>query len=266
MDLSTVLGFVAAMAMVLVGAIFEGLHLSSLVGPTAFLIVVGGTLGATVMSHTRKDLKHLVGALRMTVFPLKLDHVGTINYLTTMADQARKDGLLSLQKEIAQAPHPVLKVGLTMAVDGGDPQEIREVLQSMVKMHEEELVHAAAVCDTAGGYCPTLGIMGTVMGLVHVMGNLSEPDTLGPAIAVAFLATLYGVAFANLLFLPLGSKIKLIAQQQSHYEKVMIEGVVGLQTGQNPRNLRERLLILVGSAASQTTEKGAKQHGTSAAG
>lgn len=257
MDLATILGFVVALGLVLVGAALEGLHMSSLFGPTALMIVIGGSVGATVMSHTKEDLIHLGGAVKRTIFPIKLDYEGTITYLVGLAEKARRGGLLSLQEDIATAPHPVMKTGLTMTVDGGDPDGVREVLNSMVKLHEEELHHAAAVCDTAGGYSPTLGIMGTVMGLIHVMGNLSEPDTLGPAIAVAFLATFYGVAFANILFLPLGSKIKLLAQQESQYGQLMTEGIIGIQTGTNPRYLEERLRVFMGSQGHK--QKGAKK-------
>ena len=261
MDLTTVLGFVAALAMVLVGGVLEGLHLSSLIGPTAFIIVVGGTVGATIMSHTRDDLKHLAVAAKQTVFAPKFDFKGTITYLVEMAEKARRTGLLSLQPDIPNAPHPILVSGLTMAVDGGDPAEIREVLESVSKLKAEEMHHAAAVCDTAGGYCPTLGVMGTVMGLIHVMGSLDKPETLGPAIAVAFLATLYGVGFANMIFIPMATKIKLNAHKQAQFETMMIEGVVGLQTGQNPRFLREKLEIYDRShaAAPKASAEGAKK-------
>lgn len=247
MDLATILGLVVAVAFVLVGAVMEGLHLSALWGTTAFMIVMGGTVGATIMSHSMGDLKHLAAALKDTVKPPKLDFPGTVEYLSTIAEKARKNGILSLQEDVAKAPHPIIIRGLTMAVDGSDVEAVKEVLQSMLKIKEQELHHAAAVCDTAGGYCPTIGILGTVMGMVHIMGNLSDPDSLGPAIAVAFLATLYGVAFANMLFLPLGSKIKVVAAQEAHFGEMIIQGVIGLQSGENPRNLRERLTVYLGS-------------------
>lgn len=253
MDLATIIGFAAAIGLVLVGATLEGLHIGALFGPTALIIVVGGTIGATVMSHTKEDLKQLGGALKKTVAPAKLDFAGSVEFLVDMAEKARKGGVLSLQADIADAPHPILQTGLTMAVDGADPDDIMDVLESMIKVQEEKLHHAAAVCDTAGGYCPTLGIMGTVMGLIHVMGNLAEPDTLGPAIAVAFLATFYGVAFANLLFLPWGTKIKLLAGEEKRFGQMLAEGVLGLQTGVTPRNLRERLSILAHTQGDRTS-------------
>lgn len=249
MDLATLLGFAAAIALVVGGALIEGLHLGSLVGPTAFMIVVGGTLGATVMSHTSQDLKHLRAALKRTIIPVKLDYPGTIEYLENLATKARKSGLLALQEDAATAPHPLIARGITLVVDGGDPDSIEDVLSSMIKLQGEELLHGAAVCETAGGYCPTLGIMGTVMGLIHIMGNLSEPDALGPSIAVAFLATFYGVAFANLVFLPWATKIKLAVKQESRFGEMVLQGIIGIQTGASPRNLTERLTVFMGTHA-----------------
>lgn len=258
-DLVLVVGLVAALAFVLVGAILEGLHMSALFGPTALMIVVGGSLGATVMSHTKEDLKHLLAATKQAFAPKKMDWHGTIDYITELAEKARKGGILSLQQDVATAPHPLIAKGLSMAVDGADPEAIQEALGAMIKLNASELNHGAAVWETAGGYSPTLGIMGTVMGLIHVMGNLSEPDTLGPAIAVAFLATFYGVAFANILFLPLGSKIKSLSRQQSVFGEMILQGIIGLQVGTNPRFLRERLEIFMGSHGHSPEKKAEKK-------
>lgn len=264
MDIVTIAGLVMGFGFVLVGAIMEGLHLDALFGPTALLIVLGGTIGATVMSHTKKDFVHLIPATKATILPPKIDFEGTTDYLVGIAERARKNGILSLQDEVAKTPHPMIQRGLTMAVDGSDPDAVKEVLQSMIKVKETELHHAAAVMDTAGGYCPTIGILGTVMGLVHIMGNLSDPDSLGPAIAVAFLATLYGVGFANLIFLPLGSKIKLLAHQEVAFGELIIAGIIGLQSGENPRNLKERLDVLLGSHVKPGSREAKKAKGAAA--
>lgn len=258
MDIVTIAGLVMGFGFVMVGALLEGLHLDALFGPTALLIVLGGTIGATVMSHSKKDFTHLGPALKWTFVPPKMDFEGTADYLVAIAERVRKNGILSLQDEVAKAPHPMIQRGLTMAVDGSDPEVVKEVLHSMIKVKETELHHAGAVCDTAGGYSPTIGILGTVMGLVHIMGNLSDPDSLGPAIAVAFLATLYGVGFANLVFLPLGSKIKLIAHDEVAFGDLIVAGIVGLQSGENPRNLKERLDVLLGSHAKPGSRSEAK--------
>lgn len=259
MDLATIGGFLFAMIMIVVGAVLEHVQLHSMIGPSAFLIVIGGSIGATILSHTMEDLKMLGPATKMVLMPPKLDYQGMIDYLVSLADKARRNGLLSLQEDADQAKHPLVKRGLTMAVDGSDPEHVLEALESMAQMKQEEKTHASMVWDTLGGYSPTVGILGTVMGLVTIMGNLSEPDTLGPMIAVAFLATLYGVAFANLLFLPLGAKIKGAIKQEAKFDEMLIQGIIGLQSGENPRNLREKLLIYAPHGSAKKARAGAAQ-------
>lgn len=243
MDFATIGGFLFSMIMIAVGAYFEHVTLESMIGPSAFLIVIGGTVGATIFSHTMEELKMLPAALKMSLMPPKLDYNGTIDYLVGLADKARRSGLLSLQEDAESATNPLVKRGLTMAVDGSDPEHVLEALEAMTDMEKEEKIHASMIFDTAGGYSPTIGILGTVMGLVTVMRDLSEPDKLGPAIAVAFLATLYGVGFANLVFLPFGAKIKGVVKREAKFNEMVILGITGLQSGENPRNLREKLSI-----------------------
>jgi chemotaxis protein MotA len=264
-DFATIGGFLFAMAMIVGGAVLEHVQAKSMIGESAFMIVIGGSIGATILSHTMEELKMLPAATKMAFMPPKLDYHGMIDYLVGLADKARRNGLLSLQEDAEAATNPLIKRGLTMAVDGVDPEHVAEALESMAEMRKEEMIHAAMVWDTAGGYSPTIGILGTVMGLVTIMGNLSEPDKLGPMIAVAFLATLYGVFFANLVFLPLGAKIKGAVKQEAKFNEMLIEGIIGLQSGENPRNLREKLSIYAPhdngkkarAGAAQTAQEGA---------
>jgi chemotaxis protein MotA len=243
LDIATIGGFFFAVMMIAFGAYFEHITIDSLLGLSAFLIVIGGSTGATILSHSMAELKMVPTVVKMAVFPRKLDYGGMIDYLVGLADKARRNGLLSLQEDAEVATHPLVKRGLTMAVDGVDPEHVLDTLEAMSEMDSAAKNSAGAVFDTCGGYSPTLGIMGTVMGLVTVMRDLSTPDKLGPAIAVAFLATLYGVGFANLLFLPLGAKIKAAVRQETKFNSMIIEGIIGLQSGENPRNLREKLSI-----------------------
>ncbi len=259
MDLATIGGFIAAMAMIVLGAALEHVVPSSMIGPSAFLIVIGGSTGATIMSHTMEELKLFPKATLLAFKPPKLDYTTMIDYLVGLADKARRNGLLSLQEDAEVAANPLVKRGLTMAVDGSDPEHVAEALESMAEMEKEEYTHAAMIWDTIGGYSPTIGILGTVMGLVTIMGNLSEPDTLGGHIAVAFLATLYGVAFANLLFLPMGAKIKGVIKQQAKFDEMLIEGIIGLQSGENPRNLKEKLSVYAPHGGGKKSKAGASK-------
>lgn len=264
MDLATVGGLVLSIVLIALGAILEHVVFSSLLGPSAFLIVIGGSIGATAMSHTMHELKLVGTATKMAFKPPKYEYEKTIDYLVNLAEKARRSGLLSLQEDAEKATDPIVKRGLMLVVDGSDPDAVADVLESMNEFAGDELKHGAAVWDTAGGYAPTLGIMGTVMGLITVMGQLDKPETLGPAIAVAFLATLYGVAFANLLFLPLGAKVKACVNEQSKYNQMMIQGVTALQSGENPRNLREKLSVYMGSHTSKAKGKGKAEAGAGA--
>lgn len=249
MDLATIIGFVLGIGLMAVGAVLEHVKFGSLLGISAFLIVIGGSIGATMMSHTMEDLKNFVPATKLALMKPKLDYKGMIDLLCELAEKARRGGLLSLQADAESATNPFVKIGLSMAVDGADPEKIQSVLNMMNEHETHEMTHASMIWDTAGGYSPTLGILGTVMGLVTIMGNLSDPDSLGPAIAVAFLATLYGVFFANLVFLPLGAKIKLVINQKKQFNEMIVTGLIGLQSGENPRGLRDKLEIYAGHAA-----------------
>lgn len=255
MDLSTVGGFLVAIVAVVAGAALEHVTLKSMLGISAFLIVIGGSIGATILSHTMAELKRVPRCLKLALAPPRLDYPGMIDYLIQLSEKARRQGLLALQEDLEVADNDLVKRGLTMAVDGTNPDTVEGILDSMIDLQGRELVQTAAVFETAGGYAPTIGIMGTVMGLVTIMGNLTEPDTLGPAIAVAFLATLYGVGSANLLFLPLGAKVKANAKQQAQFNEMIMVGIIGIQAGESPRNLRERLSIYI--STSSNSAKGA---------
>jgi len=248
LDLATIGGLLFAIIAIAVGAYLEHVTLDSLLGISAFLIVVGGSIGATIVSSAVEDLKQVPRVLKMAFSPPKRDYQGMIDLLVGLAEKARRNGLLSLQEDAEQAENPVVQRGLTMAVDGADPEQVVAVMRAMSEQQANEILRGAAVFETAGGYAPTLGIMGTVMGLITIMGRLSEPDTLGPAIAVAFLATLYGLGSANLFFLPMGYKIKAIAKQLTHFNELIIVGIEGIQAGENPRNLREKLSIYLPGA------------------
>ena len=247
MDFATIGGLLFAIIAIGVGAYLEHVTLRSLLGISAFLIVIGGSVGATIVSSAVEDLKQVPRVLRMAFSPPKRDYQGMIDLLVGLAEKARRNGLLSLQEDADQAENPVVKRGLTMAVDGADPEQVVEVMRALSEQQANEILRGATVFETAGGYAPTLGIMGTVMALVTIMGNLSDVDSLGPSIAVAFLATLYGLGSANLFFLPMGFKIKALAKQLTHFNEMIIVGIEGIQAGENPRNLREKLSIYLPS-------------------
>lgn len=243
MDLTSIIGLVLGIAAVVGGQVLEGGSLQAIIQPTAFIIVMGGTAGAVLLSfpdsHLMAAMKNLPGCFLGGKGNLK----ATIELLVNLALKARKEGILSLQSEIKGIEDPFLRKGLELMTDGTDPQLLRELLETELGFFEEEIAHSSKVWETAGGFTPTVGILGAVLGLIHVMENLQDPSKLGSGIAVAFVATVYGVGFANLVFIPLGNKIKFKNRSSIVAREMMIEGILSIQAGESPNFLREKLKV-----------------------
>lgn len=241
MDILSILGIILALGSIVVGQHLEGGHLSSILQLTAFIIVGGGTLGAVMLQFPMPVFMKAIKSAKMVFFNVHADAKGLIAQLVELSNLSRKQGLLALEGKIKSLEDPLLKKGLQMVVDGTEPAKIREVLEVEVEMFEEEFANAGKVYDGFGGYAPTVGIIGAVLGLIHVMENLADPSKLGGGIAVAFVATVYGVAAANLFFLPMGGKIKMKAKELVMARTMIIEGLVSLAQGENPRMIEEKL-------------------------
>jgi chemotaxis protein MotA len=241
MDILTLLGLILAFGAILGGNALEGGHIGSLIQLTAFIIVLGGTIGA-VMVQT--PMAVFIRSIRMSawvVMPPKLGGDQVIEKIVGWSQIARKDGLLGLEPLAEGEADQFSKAGLQLLVDGTEPEAIRNILEVEVAAKEHFDTQAAKVYDGLGGYCPTVGIIGAVMGLIHVMQNLSDPSKLGGGIATAFVATIYGVGLANLLFLPMGNKIKSVVHDQTQIRTMAIEGIVSIASGDNPRNIETKL-------------------------
>jgi chemotaxis protein MotA len=245
MDPISLIGIVFGIFMVLFAAVVEGLHLGSLMSPTAFMIISGGTTGATIACYSMEEIKSFIGGVGAAFKKPSMTVEEIYKILGEIATVARREGVLALESRAEQISHPLLKRGIRLMIDGTDPALLKDMMLTDLLMSEEKLKMHASVCATAGGFAPCMGIIGTVLGLVHVLGNLSNPDELGPAIAVAFLATLYGIGFANLIFLPLGKKIQFVAKQVMHIGSMITEGVLAIQAGDNPRLVQEKLLSFI---------------------
>ncbi|HUW26417.1 MAG TPA: flagellar motor protein [Gallionella sp.] len=241
MDKLTLLGFVIGVVGIMSGQVLEGGDLSILVQGSAFLIVFGGTLGAVLVQSPSKVF---FTALRMGKWAFvepKLNGLWLLRQITEWSMLARKEGVLALEGHITTIHDPFLKKGLQLVVDGTSPEKIREVLDVDIHRWEQLRWQSARVWEAAAGYSPTIGIIGAVLGLMHVMQNLSEPAKLGSGIAVAFVATIYGVAFANLLFLPIANKLKSIIMRQADIYEMIVDGLVGIASGDNPRLVELKL-------------------------
>ncbi|WP_028455519.1 flagellar motor protein [Chitinilyticum litopenaei] len=241
MDKISIIGIILGLAAIIVGQYLEGGSLLSLIQLTAFLIVIGGTTGA-VMLQTQP--RHFLAGLRMLKWifiPPQHDFRRLLGVLTNWGQQARRGGLLALEAFINREPDPYIKRALQMVVDGAEPETIRKALELEIDAFDLQARASARIWESAGGYSPTFGILGAVMGLIHVMENLTDPSKLGAGIAVAFVATIYGVGIANLLFLPIANKLKQHIQREVTYREMLMDGMVSIANGENPRLLENRL-------------------------
>src|SRR5690349_20370091 len=240
MDKTTLPGLILALVALLGGAMMEGTTPDKLVMLPAFIIVFGGTIGAAMISFPLSVTAALPKYFGILVKDVAHDLPHVVDTFVNLADRARREGLLALEQEAGNL-EPFTRRGIQMVVDGSDPALVREILEADIDGMRERHKPGAGFFEAMGGYAPTMGIIGTVMGLVHVLENLSEPDKLGPLIASAFLATLYGIFFANAAFLPLASKLKSKSAEEAHLKQLIVEGVLAVQSGDNPRVVREKL-------------------------
>lgn len=241
MDKLTLAGILIAISAIVGGNVLEGGHTHSLVQLTAFVIVMGGTLGA-IMVQTR--LGTFMRAIRMIPWIFKppvVDIDVSIQKIVKWSHTARKEGLLGLESIAETEPDEFARKALQLLVDGSEPDTIRDVLEVDMNSKEHTELQAARVFEAMGGYSPTIGIIGAVMGLIHVMNNLADPSALGPGIAVAFVATIYGVGLANILFLPMSNKLKALIQHQGRYYEMIVDGIISIAEGENPRNIEMKL-------------------------
>lgn len=241
MDFISILGLIVGLAAIVGGQVLEGGHVKSLLQPTAFLIVAGGTLGAVMVQTPFAKFRRGIGMIAWIFSPPKVDQLRVIEELKHWSNISRREGLLALESYVEQLKDPFAKKGLQMLVDGADPQNLRAVLETDIGTYEEELRQSAKIWESAGGYLPTVGIIGAVMGLIHVMENLSDPSKLGSGIAVAFVATIYGVGLANLVCLPFAGKLKSLIAQQVQMREMLVDGLASIAVGENPTILEGRL-------------------------
>ncbi len=243
MDLTTIIGLGLGLTIVTVVMIMDGGSPAELVAhPSAILLTIGGALAATIISYPLKLVTSLPKWFMLAFIGPKLEMESSIGMLANMADKARREGLLALEEESKKVTDEFLQKGLMMVVDGVDPSQVKAILE--LEIHHMEMRHEQGGINffsSAGGYGPTMGIIGTVMGLISVLQKLDDPGSLGKSIAAAFLATLWGILSANLIWLPLAGKLRAKSEEEVSYRRMMLEGILALQSGENPRILRDKL-------------------------
>ena len=255
MDVLSIIGVVVSLGAIVGGNILEGGHTGSLLQLTAFLIVMGGTLGAVMLQTPFNVFMHAVKLIIWIVFPPRLEGPEAISKIVEWSKISRKEGLLGLETSAEQEPDPYSQKCLQLLIDGSDPDSIRNVIEIEISNEEQRALSAAKVYEAAGGYTPTIGIIGAVMGLIHVMQNLSDPSRLGSGIAVAFVATIYGVGAANLLLLPIASKLKAVIGRQIQYKEMILDGITAIAEGENPRVIENKLKAYFPNAPSEAPDE-----------
>jgi len=245
MDIASIVGILVAFFFLILAFIEEGGSMGMLMVGTAAMIVFGGTFGATIVSFSMEEIKRVPYFLKSVFKSEPIDFNEYLELLVKNADKARREGFLSLENQLDQIDNQFLVKGLQMVIDGTDPELTQSILEMEIEVYEKNEMVGVQIFMAMGGFAPTMGIIGTVMGMVNVLSNLSSPEELGGSIAVAFLATLYGIASANILWIPFASKIKNNLKRQTFLMEMMLEGIMSIQNGENPRLLREKLKIFL---------------------
>ncbi len=255
MDKSTLGGVFLAITGILAGLILEGGKISQILQPTAAMIVFGGTIGAVMIQFPLPVVIQAAKGLGHVFFDKNQDPSKLINDLVGYANRARKEGMVSLDAQLANIQDPFLKKTLMLAVDGTEPQELRKMMELELDNQEERSEKLSQVFESAGGFAPTIGIIGAVLGLIQVMQHLENITEVGKGIAVAFVATVYGVGSANILFLPWAGKLKIKLREEQMLREMTLEGVVSILEGMNPRMLETKLLGYLSEKKQKATAK-----------
>ncbi|MFZ2161821.1 MAG: flagellar motor protein [Sideroxyarcus sp.] len=241
MDKLSLFGLIVAVTGILGGQLLEGGSVNVLMQLAAFLIVFGGTIGAVMLQHPINVFMTGVRMARWVFITPKIDPQKLAYQITAWGGVARKDGILALEAQLKRIDDPFVRKGLQLLVDGNSAEKIREVMDIDLQTYETLRWQAARVWESAAGYAPTIGILGAVLGLVHVMQSLAEPAKLGAGIAVAFIATIYGVGSANLIFLPIAGKLKILIAREVNMREMLIDGLCMVANAENPRFIENKL-------------------------
>ena len=255
MDLGTILGITVATFGILFGQFLEGGSIFQMIQPTAALIVGGGTIGATMIGFSLSSFKRAVSELIYVFKEETVQPNAVIDQIISFTNKARREGIISLEKDGNDVEDPFFKKSIMMAVDGSEPSELRETMEVELGYMDERGETSAKIFEAAGGYAPTIGIIGAVLGLIQVMQHLDDIEEVGHGIAVAFVATIYGVGMANIFFLPAAAKLKAKHRKRMIIKEMMLEGTLGILEGQNPRLIEGKLSSFLDEELQKMREK-----------
>lgn len=240
MDLATIIGIFLSFGLVVSAIVMGGSPLVYLSAPAA-LIVIGGTVGATLVYYPLKNVFGLFAILKNALFPKTEEPSTIIDKFLEFANKARREGILSLEPALKEVEDQFLRKGLQLTVDGLEPETIKEILENDINYVEDRHAYGAEILDTMGAVAPAMGMIGTVIGLIQMLNSMEDPSTIGPAMAVALITTFYGALLGNLVFNPLGGKLKNRSKEEVHAKEIMLEGILSISKGENPRIIEEKL-------------------------
>lgn len=256
MKASTAIGIGVAFGSLLMSSMMDGTNPVSFINIPALLIIIGGTGGVTLASVGMESMKRVPSLYKMVFSAEPPDMRGQLDRLVALADQARREGLLALDAQLGEIDDTFTRNALQLVVDGTDPEMVHTILESEVDGMAARHAASAGPFEKAGGFAPTMGIIGTVLGLIHVLENLAAPSTLGPSISAAFIATLMGVGAANVIFLPIANRLKAISAEEVELRMMTLEGILSIQAGDNPRLVSEKLMSYLPPAERSADEGG----------
>ena len=239
--MTTILGIVIAMISIVVATVMDGNSFGALIGPSSLVLVVVGSVGVSLSGYQMDDIKRVPKGIILSFTGKEQDPGEAVDSLMHLAEIARKEGVLALESKLEGLEDAFMRAGLQQIVDGVDADAVRETLEIELQSLDERHQPVIAFIKTMGGYAPTMGMIGTVVGLINMLGNLSDPAQLGLGMSVALLTTLYGVIFANLVFLPIAAKLARLHDLEIAYREIVLDGILAVQAGASPRMLVERL-------------------------
>ncbi len=256
MKAATAIGIAVGIGGLLLAAMMEGTSPAAFINVSALIVIIAGTGGATLASVGMAGFRRIPKLYRLVFSAQPPDLRERVELIVSIAEQARREGLLALDAQLAEIDDEFTRKGLQLVVDGTDPELVREILEAEIDGMASRHAAGAAVFEKAGGYAPTMGIIGTVMGLVHVLQNLDDPASLGPAISTAFIATLFGVGSANLVFLPVASRLKAMSAEEVELRTLTLDGILAVQAGDNPRVVSDKLISYVPPSEREAADEG----------
>ncbi len=241
MDISTILGVGLAFGMIAFGIISNQSSLMTYYNLPSIFITIGGALASTIASHPKEKSFKIIQVMMSTIKEPKVDNIGLVRTLVSFSEKARREGLLSLEENLSEIDDPFMKKAVQLVIDGTDPDLLRSMMETEMDLIEEDIAAEKALMDSAGAFAPAYGMIGTLIGLIAMLKTLNNPETLGPGMSVALITTLYGSVLSNSVFLPMGEKIGRRATKVLRQKQMILEGVLSIQAGENPRVLEEKL-------------------------